>query len=313
MLMDFKHISVLLEESVESLNIKPDGIYVDCTAGGGGHSAAILSHIGENGRMILIDQDPDAISVVTKRFEGDKRVTIVHNNFSNFANILSDLGVEKVDGIVADLGVSSHQLDTAERGFSFHHDALLDMRMSQKGKSAADIVNTYSKNELAAIISRYGEEKFAKQIARNIEKARMQKPIETTFELVEIIKASLPQKVLNTKGHPAKKVFQAIRIEVNDELQGLKKVLDEMIPFINVNGRICVITFHSLEDRIVKEIFNSFAKADKVDKRILVMPEDIVEKPYRLVNRKPIIANEKELNENKRSHSAKLRVIERVY
>ena len=309
MLMDFKHISVLLEESVESLNIKPDGIYVDCTAGGGGHSAAILSHIGENGRMILIDQDPDAISVVTKRFEGDKRVTIVHNNFSNFANILSDLGIEKVDGIVADLGVSSHQLDTAERGFSFHHDALLDMRMSQKGKSAADIVNTYSKNELAAIISRYGEEKFADRVANAIVKAREEEKIETTLRLAEIVSSAIPAK-FRRNGHPARKTFQAIRIEVNGELDVLKNTLPEMFERLNSGGVISVITFHSLEDKIVKDYFRTL-------KQGCTCPKDFPvcvcgKKPKAVVKSAGIKATGKELDENNRSRSAKLRTAMKI-
>ena len=212
--MEFNHISVLLEESVNSLNIKPSGVYVDCTAGGGGHSAEILKHLNENGRMVLIDQDPDAIKTVTERFKGDERVTIVHNNFCNFADILQSIGVDYVDGIVADLGVSSHQLDTAERCFSFHNDAPLDMRMSQSGKSAKDVVNTYSKNELYNVISRYGEEKFSDRVANAIVKARDKQPIETTLQLAEIVSNAIPAK-FRRNGHPARKTFQAIRIEVN--------------------------------------------------------------------------------------------------
>jgi 16S rRNA (cytosine1402-N4)-methyltransferase len=225
--MEFNHISVLLEESVSALDIKPDGVYVDCTAGGGGHSAQILSHLNENGRMYLFDRDPDAIKVITERFKGDKRVTIIHDNYSNIKLALDALGVSAVDGIVADLGVSSFQLDTAERGFSFHNDAELDMRMSKIGLSAKDVVNTYSENELFKVITEYGEEKFARKIASNIVKAREKKEIETTFQLSEIISNSIPAK-FKRDGHPARKTFQAIRIEVNNELGGLKAVLPDM-------------------------------------------------------------------------------------
>lgn len=309
-----EHYSVLLHESLSQLNIQENGIYVDGTLGRAGHSSEILKQL-KRGHLYAFDKDQDAIDKSTARLNAvGNNFTLIHSDFQNMREELINRNVAGIDGLILDLGVSSPQFDEAERGFSYRFDARLDMRMDTTQElDAYQVVNTYSFETLMKIFRDYGEEKFAKQIARNIEKARINKPIETTFELVEIIKASLPQKVLNSKGHPAKKVFQAIRIEVNNELQGLKKVLDEMIPFLNVGGRICVITFHSLEDRIVKETFNAFAKADKVDKRILVMPEDIVEKPYRLVNRKPIIANEKELSENKRSHSAKLRVIERVY
>ena len=309
-----EHYSVLLHESLSQLNIQENGIYVDGTLGRAGHSSEILKQL-KSGHLYAFDKDQDAIDKSTARLNAvGNNFTLIHSDFQNMREELINRNVAGIDGLILDLGVSSPQFDEAECGFSYRFDARLDMRMDTTQElDAYQVVNTYSFETLMKIFRDYGEEKFAKQIARNIEKARINKPIETTFELVEIIKASLPQKVLNSKGHPAKKVFQAIRIEVNNELQGLKKVLDEMIPFLNVGGRICVITFHSLEDRIVKETFNTFAKADKVDKRILVMPEDIVEKPYRLVNRKPIIANEKELSENKRSHSAKLRVIERVY
>lgn len=307
--MDFKHISVLLEESVESLNIKSDGVYVDCTAGGGGHSAAILSHLGEKGRMVLVDQDPDAINVLTKRFDGDKRVTIVHNNFSNFANILSDLRIEKVDGIVADLGVSSHQLDTAERGFSFHHDALLDMRMSQQGKSAADVVNTYSKSELANVISRYGEEKFADRVANAIVKAREDKKIETTLELAEIVSSAIPAK-FRRNGHPARKTFQAIRIEVNGELDVLKNTLPDMFEKLNGDGVLSVITFHSLEDKIVKDYFRTLKEGCTCPKDFPVCV--CGKKPKAIVKSAGIKASGKELDENNRSRSAKLRTAMKI-
>ena len=309
-----EHYSVLLKESIEQLNIREDGIYVDGTLGRAGHSSEILKRI-KNGHLYAFDKDQDAIDKSIQRLEAvGKNFTIIHNDFQNMREELEKREIYGIDGLILDLGVSSPQFDEAERGFSYRFDARLDMRMDQsQDLDAYEVVNTYSFHDLMRIFRDYGEEKFAKQIARNIEKERMVKPIETTFELVEIIKKSMPAKVLNSKGHPAKKVFQAIRIEVNNELSGLKKVLDEMIPFMNVGGRIGVITFHSLEDRIVKDVFNSYAKADKVDKRIPVLPQDINEKPYRLVSRKPIVADEKELAENKRSHSAKLRVIERVY
>lgn len=309
-----EHYSVLLEESISQLNIRKNGIYVDGTLGRAGHSSEILKRI-ENGHLYAFDKDQEAIDKSIPRLEAvGTNFTIIHSDFQNMRQELEQRQIYGIDGLILDLGVSSPQFDEAERGFSYRFEARLDMRMdTSQTLDAYEVVNSYSFHDLMRIFRDYGEEKFAKQIARNIEKERMEKPIETTFELVEIIKKSLPAKVLNSKGHPAKKVFQAIRIEVNNELSGLKKVLDEMIPFMNVGGRICVITFHSLEDRIVKDIFNSYAKADKVDKRIPVLPQDINEKPYRLVSRKPIVANEKELTENKRSHSAKLRVIERVY
>ena len=302
--MDFNHISVLLEESVNSLNIKPSGVYVDCTAGGGGHSAEILKHLNENGRMVLIDQDPDAILTVTERFKGDGRVTIVHNNFCNFADILQSIGVESVDGIVADLGVSSHQLDTAERGFSFHNDAPLDMRMSQSGKSAKDVVNTYSKNELYNVISRYGEEKFSDRVANAIVTARDKQPIETTLQLAEIVSNAIPAK-FRRNGHPARKTFQAIRIEVNGELDVLKNTLPVMFSKLNVGGVMSIITFHSLEDRIVKDYFRTL-------KAGCTCPKDFPvcvcgNSPKAVVKSGGVKASGKELDENNRSRSAKLR------
>lgn len=302
--MDFNHISVLLEESVNSLDIKPDGVYVDCTAGGGGHSAAILSNLNEKGRMVLIDQDPDAIETVTKRFEGDSRVTIVRNNFCNLADILDNIGVDSVDGIVADLGVSSHQLDKAERGFSFHNDAPLDMRMSQSGKSAKDIVNTYSKSQLFNVISRYGEEKFADRVATAIVNARDKQPIETTLQLSDIVSNAIPAK-FRRNGHPARKTFQAIRIEVNGELDVLKNTLPAMFERLNVGGVMSIITFHSLEDRIVKDYFRTL-------KQGCTCPKDFPvcvcgNKPKAIVKSGGVKASGKELDENNRSRSAKLR------
>ena len=233
--MEFNHISVLLEESVNALNIKPDGIYVDCTAGGGGHSAAVLEHLNENGKMYLFDRDPDAIETVTKRFENDKRVTVIHSNFSEIKSVLTELGVNGVDGIIADLGVSSHQLDTAERGFSFHQDAPLDMRMSKVGRSAEDVVNNYSQKELFDIINKYGEEKFASSVAKTIVEAREKSPIKTTLRLAEIVSDAIPAK-FRRNGHPARKTFQAIRIEVNAELTVLENTLPDMFEMLNDGG-----------------------------------------------------------------------------
>ena len=307
--MDFKHISVLLEESVNSLNIKPDGVYVDCTAGGGGHSAAILSHLGEKGKMVLIDQDPDAIEVLTERFKGDSRVNIVHNNFSNIDSILDSLGIDGVDGIVADLGVSSHQLDTAERGFSYHYDAPLDMRMSQKGKSAADIVNGYSKNELFRIISRYGEEKFSDRVATAIVKARESGEIKTTLELAEIVSSAIPAK-FRRNGHPARKTFQAIRIEVNGELEVLKNTLPVMFRKLNEDGVMAIISFHSLEDKIVKDYFRTLREGCTCPKDFPVCV--CGKKPKAIVKSAGVKASNKELDENNRSRSAKLRTAVKI-
>ncbi len=302
--MEFNHISVLLKESVDALNIKPDGIYVDCTAGGGGHSAEILSHLDENGKMYLFDRDPDAISVLTERFKDDKRVTIIHDNYSNIKLCLGSLGVSGVDGIVADLGVSSFQLDTAERGFSFHNDAELDMRMSKIGLSAKDVVNTYSENELYRIITNYGEEKFAKKIASNIVKAREKQEITTTFQLSDIISDSIPAK-FKRDGHPARKTFHAIRIEVNNELGGLKDVLPDMFSLLNKNGVLAIITFHSLEDKIVKDYFATLKQGCTCPKDF---PVCVCGKtPKAIVKSGGVKAGQKELDNNKRSRSAKLR------
>lgn len=302
--MDFKHISVLLEESVNSLSIKPDGVYVDCTAGGGGHSAAILDRLGEGGKMILLDQDPDAIKVVTERFRGDSRVTVVKTNFCNVRQVLDELKVEKVDGIVADLGVSSHQLDTAERGFSFHKDAPLDMRMSQQGKSACDVVNTYSRNELYTIIKNYGEERFADRVADAIVKARAQEPVTTTGCLAQIVSDAIPAK-FRRNGHPARKTFQAIRIEVNGELDVLKNTLPVMFESLCDGGVLSIITFHSLEDRIVKEYFRTLKEGCTCPKEFPVCV--CGKKPKANVKSAGVKASGKELDENNRSRSAKLR------
>ena len=303
--MEFSHISVLFDETIDSLGIKKDGLYVDCTCGGAGHSKAILERIPD-GALVAIDRDPDAIQVITERIGGDPRVEIVNNNFNNIKDILNG---RQADGILADLGVSSFQLDTPERGFSFHHDAPLDMRMSKTGKSAYDVVNGYSENELSNIIIRYGEEKFARSIAKNIVKARELKPIETTLELAELIKDSVPAKY-RRDGHPARKTFQAIRIEVNDELSTLSRAVDDMFQCLKVGGRLSIITFHSLEDRTVKEKFREFTVGCTCPKEFPVCvcgntPEG------RLVN-KGLSAKQSELDANNRSRSARLRTIEKL-
>ena len=303
--MDFSHISVLFDETIESLDIKSEGLYVDCTCGGAGHSKAILERIPD-GVLVAIDRDPDAIQVITERIGSMPQVEIVNDNFNNIKDILNG---RLADGILADLGVSSFQLDTAERGFSFHHDAPLDMRMSKSGKSAYDVVNGYTEYELANIINRYGEEKFARNIAKNIVKARNQKNIETTLELAEIIKDSVPAKY-RRDSHPARKTFQAIRIEVNDELSTLAQAVDDMFHSLKVGGRLSIITFHSLEDRTVKEKFREFTIGCTCPKEFPVCvcgktPEG------KLIN-KGVSAKQTELDMNNRSRSAKLRTIERL-
>ena len=309
--MEFKHKSVLLEETIENLNIKPDGIYVDGTLGGGGHSYEIAKRLTAGGRLIGIDQDADAIKAATERLkEFADRVTIVRNNYCNIADVLDELGIVKVDGIILDLGVSSYQLDTAERGFTYNVDAPLDMRMDQRQQiTAKDIVNTYSEFDLYRIIRDYGEDKFAKNIAKHIVARRTEKPIETTFELNDVIKAAIPMKCRINGGHPAKRTFQAIRIEVNHELDVLEKNLNDMIDLLNPGGRFCIITFHSLEDRIVK---NAFRTAQNP----CVCPSDFPvcvcgRKPKgRVITRKPILPSGEEMEVNPRSKSAKLRIFE---
>ena len=305
---EFKHIPVLFNETIDALNVRPDGTYVDCTAGGGGHCAAVAEKL-TTGRIIAIDQDPEAIENLNERFKDNGRVTVVHDNFVNIEAILKKLDIDGIDGIMADLGVSSHQLDTDERGFSFHKDAPLDMRMSMEGMSAAELVNTASQQELQRIIYTYGEEKFAPSIARNIVKAREIKPIETTFELVDIIKNSMPMKA-KRDSHPARKTFQALRIEVNGELEKLDKALDSMFEVLNPSGRIAIITFHSLEDRMVKKKFNKFCEG-------CVCPPEF---PVCVCGRKPRgrlpfkskAPTENEVGENFRAHSARLRAIEKI-
>lgn len=303
--MKFSHKPVLFKETIDLLNIKPDGIYVDGTAGGGGHSSAILDKL-TTGKLISIDQDPDAIKVVKNRFNNNKSSIIVQSNFSEIRNILSNLSIDEVDGVLLDIGVSSYQLDSASRGFSYNNNAYLDMRMSKSGISAYEIVNTYSWQELAEIISKYGEEKSAKSIAKTIEKNRKIKKIETTFELAEIVKSAIPSALRREGGHPARKTFQAIRIAVNDELNVLERGLDESFSALASGGRLVVITFHSLEDRIVKKKMQSFAKSCTCppDFPICVCQNKARAK---ILTKKPIEPSSDEVKENPRSRSAKLR------
>lgn len=309
--MMFEHYSVMLDESIELLNIKPDGIYVDMTMGGGGHSSKILEKLNKDGMLICFDQDQRAIDNGLKKFKGNSQVKIIKANFSDIEYQLQNLEIHNIDGVIFDLGVSSVQFDEADRGFSYRFDARLDMRMNQESQlDAYYIVNHYSYNELVSILFKYGEEKFAKQIARNIEKYREKKAIETTFELVEIIKESLPQSVLKKKGHPAKKTFQAIRIEVNQELEVFENALHSAVKMLNVGGRVVVITFHSLEDRMCKKIFKEYTTSN-IPSRVPIAG-DMLDVSYQLVNKKIIEPSKKELEENKRSTSSKLRGIERV-
>ena len=310
--MEFKHKSVLLEETMESLKIKEDGTYLDGTLGGGGHAYEVCKRLGDKGRLIGIDQDADAIQAAGERLKefGDK-VTIIRNNYCNARTALEEIGVTKVDGIVLDLGVSSYQLDTVERGFTYKYDTPLDMRMDQRQSlTARDIVNEYSEQDLYRIIRDYGEEQFAKNIAKHIVAARAKKPIETTYELNELIKAAIPAKIRATGGHPYKRTFQAIRIECNHELEVLKESLDDMIDMLNPGGRLCIITFHSLEDRIVKNCFR------KMENPCTCPPEFPVcvcgkKSKGKVISRKPILPKEEELEENSRAKSAKLRVFEK--
>ncbi len=312
--MMFEHKSVLLYETIDSLNMKPDGIYVDGTLGGGGHALEVCRRLGEHGRLIGIDQDSDAIAAATERLKEYKdKVTVVRSNYENIHGVLAELGIEKVDGIYLDLGVSSYQLDVPERGFTYREDdAPLDMRMDQRNpQTAADIINQYSEFDLYRIIRDYGEDKFAKNIAKHIVRARETKPIETAGELSEIIKGAIPAKIRAVGGHPSKRTFQAIRIELNHELDVLKNSLDTMIGLLNPGGRLSIITFHSLEDRIVKTRFK-----DNEDPCICPpnFPVCVCGRKSmgKVITRKPIIPSEEEISENKRSKSSKLRVFERI-
>lgn len=310
--MEFHHISVLLNECIDNLNIKPDGIYVDGTMGGGGHSLEIAKRL-TTGRLICIDQDPNAHEAAGKRLaEYKNRITFVRDNFGNIKSILDSLGIEKIDGMLLDIGVSSHQLDEAERGFSYQQDAPLDMRMNpDRPFSAYDVVNGYDEDELDRVIFTYGEERWARRIAQFIVKEREAKPIETTGELVDIIKKAVPKGARKDGPHPAKRTFQAIRIEVNGELEVLQRAIDDVAARLTVGGRLCIITFHSLEDRIVKEAFR------KQENPCICPPQFPVcvcgKKPLgRVITRKPILPSKEELEENPRSRSAKLRVLEGV-
>ncbi len=307
--MEFKHIPVLLDETIEGLNIKENGIYVDGTAGGGGHSAEILKRL-TTGKLISIDRDPDAVSVLTQRFRRNENAIVIKGNFGNMKDLLELRGVKRVDGVLLDIGVSSHQLDTASRGFSFHENAPLDMRMSQSGVTAEELVNTLPYEELRKIIFEYGEERFASSIAKGIIAAREQEPITTTLQLAEIVKAHVPQKV-RRDGHPARKTFQAIRIAVNNELELLDLGLDNAFKLLTKGGRLAVITFHSLEDRIVKQKMAGWCRGCTCPKDFPVCV--CGNKPKaKLINKKPICANGTELNNNPRARSAKLRICEKI-
>ena len=307
--MKFSHVPVLLTQTIDGLDIKPDGIYVDCTAGGGGHSSAIAAKLSNKGRLISLDRDPDAVKAASERLSAFGNAQVIHRNYSELDKVLDELGIDAVDGILMDLGVSSYQLDEESRGFSYHSDAPLDMRMSRTGMSAADLVNTFDEQQLVKIIFEYGEEKFSRRIASNIVRAREKAPIETTLQLADIIRESVPQKARRDK-NPCKKTFQAIRIAVNGEFDHLSEGLDKAFDALRPGGRLAVITFHSLEDRIVKQRFAGWCKG-------CICPPDFPQcvcgrKPQgKLVNRKPLEADEKELESNNRSRSAKLRIIER--
>lgn len=306
----FSHISVLLNETVDGLNIKPNGIYVDGTTGGGGHSSEVLSRLGESGRLYCFDRDPDAINACKEKFKGINNVTLINEKYSLLKTVLNNIGVENIDGLMLDLGVSSHQLDTKERGFSYHMEAPLDMRMSQSGVSAKEIVNTYSAKQLANIFFVYADEKFSFKIADEIVKVREITPIETTTQLAQIVSDCYPNK-FKRNGHPARKVFQALRIAVNDEMGEVEKGIEDAFSMLNKGGRLSIITFHSIEDRLVKQKFLSFTKG-------CTCPPDFPvcvcgNKPKaKLINKKPIVATDEELEHNARSRSAKLRILEKL-
>jgi 16S rRNA (cytosine1402-N4)-methyltransferase len=309
----FNHTTVLLKETVDGLNIRPDGIYVDCTLGGAGHSEYLVQQLNEKGRLICFDQDLIALENAKIKLANDlHKITFVHANFRDLKEKLNELGIEKVDGILYDLGVSSPQLDTPERGFSYHHDAPLDMRMDTTAYlSAFHVVNEWAFEDLVRIFYRYGEEKFSKQIARKIEEARNKEPIETTGQLVELIKEGIPAPARRKGGHPAKRVFQAIRIAVNDELGAAEESLQDAIKVLAINGRISVITFHSLEDRITKTIFKEAASLPELPPNLPVIPEGL-DPILKLITRKPILPSDEELLQNNRSRSAKLRIVEKI-
>ncbi|MBZ4024993.1 16S rRNA (cytosine(1402)-N(4))-methyltransferase RsmH [Ligilactobacillus salivarius] len=312
---EFKHITVLLNEAVDGLNIKPDGTYVDCTLGGGGHSGLILSKLSENGKLYSFDQDITAINFNKDKFKEENelgKINFIKSNFRNISEELNKRNISGVDGILYDLGVSSPQFDNADRGFSYNYDAPLDMRMDQsQSLTARDVVNDWSYEQLVRIFFRYGEEKFAKSIARRIEKVRQQTPIETTGQLVDLIKEAIPAKARRKGGHPAKKTFQAIRIAVNDELGALEESLEQALDLLNPGGRISVITFQSLEDRLVKVMFKQKTSLPELPPGLPVIP-DSQKVEYKLITRKPIVPSEDEITHNNRAHSAKLRIIEKL-
>ncbi|KRM56602.1 16S rRNA (cytosine(1402)-N(4))-methyltransferase RsmH [Lacticaseibacillus sharpeae] len=310
--MEYTHETVLLHTAANELNIQPNGTYVDATLGRAGHTQQILAQLTD-GQLYAFDQDADAIAAVKQNLVPfPQNLHLLHTNFRNIADALAEVGVNSVDGVLYDLGVSSPQFDDSKRGFSYRFDAPLDMRMDQsQDLTARTIVNEWSFNELVRIFSRYGEEKFAKQIARQIERARAEKPVETTFELVELIKAGIPAAARRTGGHPAKKTFQALRVAVNDELGALEDSLTDALKLLNVGGRIAVITFQSLEDRLVKTMFREVSSTPDIPRGLPVMP-DQMQAPFKLVTRKPIVPTDEEIEHNHRAHSAKLRVIERV-
>ena len=313
---EFEHLTLLLNEAVDNLNIKTDGIYVDCTLGGGGHSRKILEQLGPNGHLYAFDQDQTALDYNQENLRDwlvAKKLTLIKSNFQQLKQKLAEHGVSHVDGVLYDLGVSSPQFDVAERGFSYRQDAILDMRMDQsQALTARKIVNEWSYGELVRIFTRYGEEKFAKSIARQIERKRQEEEIQTTGQLVELIKAGIPAKARRKGGHPAKKVFQALRIAVNNELGVLEDSLGQALSLLNPHGRISVITFQSLEDRLVKTMFKEKTSLPELPRGLPVIPSEL-ELEYRLVNRKAITPSQAELEANHRAHSAKLRVIEKVY
>ncbi len=308
--MEFQHVSVMLHEAVDALQVRPDGIYVDGTAGGAGHSCEIAGRL-TTGRLIALDKDPDAVATAAQRLGAFPAAQVVQSDFREIPQVLDRLGIPAVNGILLDLGVSSHQLDTPERGFSYQHDAPLDMRMAQEGLSAYDVVNTFPEEELARILREFGEEKFASRIARNLVKARENRPVETTFQLVELVKESIPAAARREGGHPAKRTFQAIRIAVNSELDSLSRCLDTAFERLAPGGRFAVITFHSLEDRMVKQKFAAYARGCTCPPDFPVCVCGKTPRA-RLVTRKPVLPSQAELDSNNRSRTAKLRVLEKI-